>query len=215
MQTALIHDFHYSAKESDYWFELLLLICYSLKIPPLRNRMGNLKIALVWETAHFYPSKRFKLTVILQHKGALELQVRLSASRLLLLQFSPLHDNSIIPRMPRLQMPQDRLGPAMNCFPWARLSDFVQLFKGRGTMENWTSADGHLFDVNRAKKLQIIWVFPGFLSHLSYPISKHSTRETSSQASRVIQSTVCFFAGISAGPFAELYMEASTSGICC
>lgn len=141
--------------------------------------MGNLKIALVY---HFCPGNRLRLSVILQHKGTLEPQVRPSDGCLLLLQFSPLCDNSITPRTPRLQMPQDRLGPAMNFFPWARLLDFIQLSKGRRTTANWT-ADDQLFHVNRAKKFQIIWVFPGFLPHRSCPVSKHSTREMASQMS--------------------------------
>lgn len=190
----------------------LLLKCCSLKIPPLRKRIGNLKIALVWETTHFCPGNRLRLTVILQHKGTLRAASegirQLPSAAPVLTPSWQLH----YPKNARLQMPQDRLGPAMNCFPWARLSDFIQLSKGRGTTANRTSADDQLFDVNRAKKLQITWGFPGFLPHCCSPISKCSTREMSSQMSfRVL----CFFAGISAGPFDELYMEVSTFGICC
>lgn len=109
-------------------------------------------------------------------------------------------------------MAQERFGPAMNCLPWARLLDFITLAKGRGATENWTPADDQLFSVNRAKKCQIIWGFPGFLPHCSCPISKHAQGKHHPSCLRSF-CVPCFFVGISAGPFDELYLEVSTFGV--
>ena len=103
-------------------------------------------------------------------------------------------------------MPQDRLGPAMNCFPKARLLDFTQLSKAKGTTENCTSADDQPFDVNRAKKLQIIWVFPGFLPIIL--VLFQNTAQGKCHPRRLESFRVLrFFAEISARPFDKFYME--------
>lgn len=66
-------------------------------------------------------------------------------------------------------------------------------------------------DVNKAKKPYTTWIFPGHLPHCSCPVSKHRTREMSSQMSGV---RLLGSAGTSDGPLGKLYMEVSPSGIC-
>lgn len=145
----------------------LLLKCYSFKFhPPAQKQNRQLKNGLgIREQLIFVLAPRFRLSVILQYKGTPEPEVRLSDSCLLLLHFSPLHDNSLPQEHQDCKRPKIyRSGPAMNCFPWARLSGFIQLSEGRGTTENWTADYHQLFNVNRAKKLPNNLGFPGFSS---------------------------------------------------
>lgn len=201
MQTALIHDFHYSTKEPDYWFELQTVTkMLLLKDPTPQKQNGELKNSIVYKkTTHFCPENRWSDS---STQGASRAIPRLSDSHILLHRCSPLQHNSIIPRshetgwiLAGIAFP----GPGS----WT-----LQLSKGRRITEKWIPADDQLSDVNRAQKLYITWIFPG-LPHHSCPISKHRTREMSSWMSgvRVL--------GLADGPLGKLYMEVSTFGICC
>lgn len=97
MQTALIHDFHYSTKEPDYWFELQTVTkMLLLKDPTPQKQNGELKNSIVYKkTTHFCPENRWSDS---STQGASRAIPRLSDSHILLCRCSPLQHNSIIPR---------------------------------------------------------------------------------------------------------------------
>lgn len=200
MQTALIHDCHYSTKGPDYWFELLTVTKMLLLIDPLETEW-QFKNSIVYEkTAHFCPENRGSDS---STQGACRAPARLSAT-------SCCTRARPFSTTPLSQEATRAAGSLQELLSLDQVLGLYNFLRGGESQKN-----GYLqmvnSDVNKAKKPCTTWIFPGHLPHCSCPVSKHRTREMSFQMSGV---RLLGSAGISDGPLGKLYMEVSPSGIC-